>query len=162
MQTLSLLFEYSDWSNGELMRAATPLRDEDLDRSFDIGRGSLRRTLIHVWAGEDVWLKRWKGVTETPWPNEDELTPMTALAEKMAKTISERRTFVLSKSDADLAELMVYRDSLGSLFEARLGDMFLQGIVHSIHHRAQAVNILRRLGQKPPEVDYMMRVRKPA
>ena len=41
------------------------------------------------------------------------------------------------------------------------GDMILQGLVHSIHHRAQAVNMLRQLGLGPPEVDYMTSVRLP-
>jgi uncharacterized damage-inducible protein DinB len=39
--------------------------------------------------------------------------------------------------------------------------MLLQGALHSKHHQAQAVNILRRLGAAWPELDYMMHVRKP-
>jgi uncharacterized damage-inducible protein DinB len=40
--------------------------------------------------------------------------------------------------------------------------MLLQLCYHATHHRAQAVNILRRLGTQAPELDYMMRIREPA
>jgi len=40
--------------------------------------------------------------------------------------------------------------------------MLVQGVMHSKHHQAQAANILRRLDAKWPELDYMMRIRKPA
>jgi uncharacterized protein YciI len=58
--------------------------------------------------------------------------------------------------------VQVYRDSKGSLFQATLGDMLMQGVMHTKHHQAQAVNALKRLGAAWPELDYMYRVRKPA
>jgi uncharacterized damage-inducible protein DinB len=54
-----------------------------------------------------------------------------------------------------------YRDSRGSKFRATLADMITQGLVHSIHHRAQATNAIRRLGRNAPEMDYMVHIRQP-
>ena len=56
---------------------------------------------------------------------------------------------------------MRYLDSVAGYFNATLADMILQVLLHSIHHRAQAVNMLRQLGLGPPEVDYMTSVRLP-
>jgi uncharacterized damage-inducible protein DinB len=53
------------------------------------------------------------------------------------------------------------RGSRGTLFTTTLGDVILQMFVHSTHHRAQAVNMLRHLGVSHPQVDYMMLVRQP-
>ena len=153
---------YSEWANGQLIRAAAGLDDERLDRSFDMGRGTLRKTLMHLWAGESVWLARWQGRTETPWPDEELKATIPNIDERFKGVYSDRETFLATLCDAELERVITYRDSKGTLYKASLGDMLMQGIIHSIHHRAQAVNMLRRLGATAPEVDYMYWVRKPA
>ncbi len=166
MQSLAMiqgLFEYSDWANAQVLAASAELSDEQLDRGLEIGpgAGSLRRVLTHTWAGEDTWLRRWRGEPETPWPNESESLPIPALRERFDRTRSDRCTFLASLGPDALARVQNYRDSRGSMFRATLRDMLLQGITHSIHHRAQATNAIRRLGGKPPEMDYMMHIRQP-
>lgn len=153
---------YSEWANEQLLRAAAGLSDEQLDRPFDMGRGSLRKTLMHLWAGESVWLSRWRGRTETPWPDEEIKADVPNIEERFRQVYSERAALLATLKDADFGRVVTYRDSKGSLYKATLGDMVMQGIIHSIHHRAQAVNMRRRLGATAPEIDYMYWVRKPA
>jgi uncharacterized damage-inducible protein DinB len=161
-ETAQAFLRYSEWANDQLLRAAAGLNDEKLDQSFDMGRGSLRKTLLHLWAGESVWLARWMGKTETPWPDEEAKANIPNIDERFKGVYSDRDAFLKTVGDADLERVIPYRDSKGTLYKASLGDMIMQGIVHSIHHRAQAVNMLRRLGATAPEVDYMYWVRKPA
>jgi uncharacterized damage-inducible protein DinB len=156
------LFRYSDRANAMLLDAAMALDDERLDRAFDMGMGSLRRTLLHIWSGESVWLQRWQGRVETPWPDERERAAIRIIADRLAANSKQRDQFLAGLATEALATKQTYRDSKGSLFSASLQDMVLQMFVHSAHHRAQAVNMLRRLGVTPPEVDYMMQVRTPA
>ncbi len=152
---------YSEGANDQLVRASAGLSNDKLDQPFDMGRGSLRKTLLHLWAGESVWLARWKGQTETPWPDEEQKAGVPNIDERFRHVYSERAAFMATLKDADFERVVTYRDSKGSLYKATRGDMIMQGIVHSIHHRAQAVNMLRRLGAEAPEVDYMYWVRKP-
>lgn len=153
---------YNDWANRELLQAAGPLPDEALDRPFDMGVGALRRTLIHIYNGETVWLERWRGRVETPWPTEDERLAVETLACRFVALTAVRDDYLGRLRDADLAESVTYRDSKGGLFRATRGAMLMQALVHSAHHRAQAVNMLRRVGGALVELDYMMHVRQPA
>jgi uncharacterized damage-inducible protein DinB len=160
--TLVDLFKYNDHANDLVYRAASPLGDDLLDRPLDIGLGSLRRILIHIYNGEFVWLKRWQGQIETGWPREDGRQSPEELLEMLRSLRQERDAFVHSRDARALDAVQIYRDSRGSLFQATLREMILQGFVHSTHHRAQAVNAIRRLGGKAPEVDLMVSVRRPA
>ncbi|MEE8170415.1 MAG: DinB family protein [Phycisphaerae bacterium] len=162
LNTVCVMLRYSDSANQQCLRAAALFSDEQLDRPFDMGRGSLRKTLLHIQAGENVWLQRWQGRTETPWPDEDVKISIVTLSESLDRTVAERDSFLKERSDADLERAVAYRDSKGGLFSATLGDMMVQMVIHSTHHRAQAVNMLRRLGASPPELDYMTQVRRPA
>ncbi len=162
IEGLGSFLEYSDWANEELIKSASRLSDEQLDQPCDMGRGSLRLTLMHIWAGEHVWLKRWQGQTETPWPNEDvRLTP-AQIGSRFREVAVERGVFLSDLTAANLNREITYRDSKGSLFRAKLSDMVTQGLVHSIHHRAQASNMIRRAGGAIVELDYMYHLRTPA
>lgn len=155
--TLRELFTYSDWANTTLLRAAAEVDDGALDRPFEMGMGTLRRTLLHIHCGEDVWLQRWGGRRETPWPDETERVGLDGLRERFAATWRARGDALAGLRDADLDAELVYRDSRGSLYRARRGQMLLQSIVHSQLHRAQALNMLRHVGAALPKpgLDYV-------
>src|SRR5438874_1249236 len=90
IQTLQRLFEYNDWADGRLLECAGPLDDERLDRRFDIGPGSLRRTLLHIFVGEDVWVRRCSGHSETRWTGEDEPAAVNDIAARFKNTWAAR------------------------------------------------------------------------
>ena len=155
------LFNYSDRANDQIIEASSGLNDDQLDRAFQMGRGSLRMTLLHILAGEHVWLGRCKAEADTPWLDEEAATPLHVIAHDLRQTSKDRNEFLDSIGEGDLSRTMSYLDTVAGYFTATLGDMILQGLVHSIHHRAQAVNMLRQLGVDHPEVDYMTSVRTP-
>lgn len=154
--------KYSEWANSRLIAASSPLSDGQLDQPFDMGRGTLRLTLMHIWAGEHVWLQRWRGQAETPWPDEDERLSPGVIGDRLQGVYVERASFLEAISEEHLSREITYRDSRGSLFSAVLSDMLMQGMVHSIHHRAQGANMIRRAGGESVDLDYMYWRRKPA
>lgn len=164
LHPITQLLTYSDWANSAVLATASPCTDAELDRPLEIGPGpgTLRRILTHTWAGEDTWLRRWREEPNVPWPNESESLAVAELTRRFESLRAPRTAFIESLTPDRLARVQTYRDSKGSNFRAPLIDMLLQGITHSTHHRAQAVNALRRLGRTAPEVDYMMHLRTPA
>lgn len=164
LATLLRFFAYSDWANAAVLAAAATLTDEQLDREIDIGPrpGSLRRILVHTFNGESTWLERWHNRSEPKWPSEAVKPTIAELSAEFARVARERETFLATLKPGALDVVQPYRDSKGNKFKATLGDMLIQGINHSIHHRAQAVNAIRRLGGPGVELDYMGHVRVPA
>lgn len=160
--SLPKFLRYNDWANDQLLHAAAAFTDVQLDQPFDIGPGSMRQTLLHIWAGEDTWLKRWRGLAESPWPDQADKIPMPDLTRRFEKTLQARELFIAGLTDAALAQEITYRDSKGSLFTATLSDMLIQGATHSIHHRAQAANLVRRIGGGLVDLDYMYWARQSA
>lgn len=159
LDTVRVLLEYTDWCNRQLLESAAPLDDDALDRDMQIGPGSVRRILVHIASGEQVWLRRWKGEAEAKWPAETERVAVAALAARLAENAAARDAWLSTLSPADTVVVQPYRDSRGTLYRASLGDMLVQGVMHSKHHQAQCVNALKRLGARWPELDYMYRVR---
>lgn len=155
LTTLRTLFAYSDDMNRRLLAAAEPLSAAQLDQPFDMGMNSLRGTLAHLLVAETVWLERQCGEGETKWPPYETTQSPAEMLAAFEKLWRRRDTFLASLTTRELERDQVYRDSKGSQFTATLHDMLTQGLVHSTHHRAQAVHMLKRVGGEFVEVDFM-------
>jgi uncharacterized damage-inducible protein DinB len=160
MNAIRRMLRHGEWANGEILRCARGLSDDSLDRKFEMGPGSLRRTLLHIHNGESVWLERWKGISPE-WPSEEERIGVRELEERFAALYADRAAFLDGLAPHAFDQMQVYQDSKGGTYQATLGDMLIQGCTHSTHHRAQAVNMLRRLRAETPEIDYMYWTRHP-
>ena len=68
VELIRRLHQHRQWVNYELLAAADQLSDEQLHRSFEIGRGSIWKTLTHLYAAEYIWLEALSG-------NKNPLTP---------------------------------------------------------------------------------------
>jgi uncharacterized damage-inducible protein DinB len=162
MTTIIELFKYSDTMNRKLIDAARGFSAGQLDQSFEMGMGSLRKTLAHIYVGEMVWLERWKGNVECKWPPYETSETPASIQLQFHKLWSARDAFLATLTAERLQSRQPYRDSAGNLFTALLHEMILQGFVHSAHHRAQAVNMIRHVGGGQVEVDFMYGRRVPA
>lgn len=152
---------YSAVMNQRIYTRSIELSDKQLDKPFEMGMGSLRKTLEHIQIGEAVWLARWEGHIETPWPASVPDVKIATLLERLEETARDRMEWVLKLDNADFNNTLRYRDSMGGLYQATLRDMIRQGLFHSVHHRAQAVNMFRQLTGEVLEMDYMVFLREP-
>ncbi|MBI3862464.1 MAG: DinB family protein [Planctomycetia bacterium] len=161
------LHQHRRWVNENLLATAKSLSNEQLHRSFQIGQGSIWKSLLHLYAGEFVWL-------EALWGDENPLTPgdmpgrlpgnqegegaiasLPELAQKWAKLDERWALYLADLSEKSLDEV-VYKVSTSSGFGRRLGtrraDVLLHVCTHAQYTTAQIVNMLRHAGiEKLPD-----------
>lgn len=157
LDTFRELFAHNDWAWARLSGLCIGLRDEQLDRPFEMGEGSLRETINHLWSAERVWLDRWKR-SETPrYRGTSAGVSVRQLIDECRELAVERNEFVGALSDDALAAVIAYKNTKGTPNEFALRDMMLHVTNHGVHHRAQAVNMLRHLGAEVPKpgLDYI-------
>ena len=153
--TIQELFRFDDWGNRKVLELAAPLPDALLDRPFEMGSGSLRKTLQHMHGAAAIWLDRWKGIHPAQFPPSDATAGMSALAESIRRTAEQRDAFVAGFDDAKLAAELTFANLKGERHTRRFVDLMLHVVNHGVHHRAQAANMLRHLGVKAPRMDYI-------
>lgn len=156
MDLLDRLLGHDEWTTGELLRRCAELTESQLRQQFDIGVGSLHKTLVHMIADVRIWTDLMStgstdGTTST-WNTFDlaELTDAhttgyAAFAELARRVQAEQR----------LNEVWV--DSSDNPPTAKsFGGVILHIITHNMHHRAQILTMLRQLGlQDLPEGDLL-------
>ncbi|MEE8170417.1 MAG: DinB family protein [Phycisphaerae bacterium] len=143
VSTFQELFAYYDWARGVLLSRAAALADEALDKPFDMGPGSLRATLTHLYAAERHWFKRWCVDDGADPPRGRDLKSLPELCEAWTVLARRRNRFLSGADRAALGRLVTFQDADGRDRTATVRDTLLQVCNHGEHHRAQALNMLR-------------------
>lgn len=164
METLQDLFAHNDWAAGNVLAAAGALANEQLDRPFEMGCGTIRATLHHLWAAEKIWLERWQRVADPRFVQPEAGIPVAELRERCAAIAAERDAFLATLKPGQADSPLTYRNLRGDTFTEVLSDLMLHVCNHGVHHRAQAMVMIRVSGGAPvsPGQDYLyMRVERP-
>lgn len=162
---LDELFAHNDWARDKLYALCNGLTDAQLDRPFEMGIGSLRNTLHHVWAAERVWLDRWTIGGQPRFVMPEAGLPIATILERSRSLAAERLDYFDTLSVDDLRAPLAFTNMKGEALSLSLGGQMHHVCNHGIHHRAQAVNMLRHLGVTlPPRgLDYIFfRLEQPA
>jgi len=160
VETIRELYEYNRWANDRVMNVAVGLSDEQLDRPFDMGSGSLRKTLRHIYGAERFWYERVKGPEYGAFPRSRDVSTASALFDAACRLATARTTWLDSLDASDLDSPATYTLDNGVTHTDRLGDILLHVCNHDTHHRAQALNMLRQMGAVVPEIDYIEWIRE--
>ena len=149
------LFSYNDWANSRVRHTAADLSDEQLDRPFDMGAGHLRGTIAHIYDAERAWYETCAGPEADTLPHNGDTRTLDDLQQASKQLSTLRHSWLATFADADLEREVCYsRDQ--QQYAHPLGDILLHVCNHGVHHRAQAINMLRRLGKKVPTIDLLV------
>ncbi len=160
LDTIRSYLRYSDWAQERMLQAAAPLDDEQLDRKFEMGVGSLRQTLAHLRDAEAWWLANWTKGPGALFPEDPSRESIEEIASSFRTTRSGREDFLRSLADSDLTRRIDVTPRAGMIRTFPLGVTLLQICHHGTHHRAQAVNMLRHVGGNIPALDVLDMLKK--
>lgn len=139
---LEIMIHHDSWATGLMLDACKGLTDEQLDQEFEMGLGTLRKTLTHNLGAMRGWSDM---LAERDWqPRVEEQPPMSidqlrALHQEIADD------FASLARNHPLDEI-VTRDRWGKAYSFTRGQILTHVYTHSVHHRAQALNMMRHLG----------------
>lgn len=154
-----LLARYNVTMNRQLYDAAATLPHEAVTADRGAFFGSLLGTLNHLVAGDSIWLSRFAGhasdfrALETlrgaAIPSDlrqsygDSLALLRVQRERIDGIIMALAAEVTA---ADLAHVLVYRNTRGASFCKPFGSLLLHLFNHQTHHRGQASTLLTQAG----------------
>lgn len=149
--TVQAYFDYGDWAMRQVLLVAEPLNDAQLDQPFEMGPGSLRKTLEHLLNAERWWNANW-AKDHSPFPKYDVPLSLSEMKSQLGG-ISEQRNEFVQSLDEGTASRIVNITAGGPPTCLRVTESMLQLGSHGTHHRAQCLNMLRQLKVVPPAID---------
>jgi len=141
-------FKYNLWANLRLLDACAQLSDAQLDATTKGTFGSVRETLMHLFAAEEGYVRALTGKIPTPrladlthFPDFDELRRRAERSGKELITVAEQ---------GELSQIL-YLD--GGIYEAPVIVVLIQTVNHAIDHRSQIATLLSQEDVMPPDLD---------
>lgn len=147
---LSDLYRHNEWANGQILRLCEGLSDAQLDQPREIGFGSLRGTLFHILAAEEIWLERWEGKPWRPFPFEPHGTSPDQIRQQIQEVARRRAEMIEREQESGWQRQVAFQDSKRIDYTERLHDLLMHVTNHSVHHRAQAIHFLKQFGRSIP------------
>ena len=142
MTIIDRLLGHDAWTTRQLLLRCRELPDEQMDRAFEIGSGSLRATFAHLIACMEGHTDIMRGRTTGETSQEDvSVTGMLTRLTTAAKNFAEVAARVEREGSAD--DLVTVP---GSGRRRSLGGQVAHLLTHSMHHRAQILYMMEKLG----------------
>src|SRR5271155_889708 len=140
-----------------------PLSQDQYTRAFPFGFGTLRATLIETARTELFYRMRLRGEPLPPPPPIAETFPISETNQPTFADLEQAWTAQAKQTRAVLAEttdwntLMhrrVEQDGKIVVYTLSKEEIATQMLLHEVHHRAQAMAMLRQLGMPAQNLDY--------
>lgn len=146
---IHILLAHNHWATRLLIEACAPLTSEQFHQRFEIGHGSLHDTLAHILSGMRGWgdLLAGRAPRQHPDQNDRQYTPAELLT-----LLDELAADLHSSAHNHPLDGIVSSTRDGKTRSYSRAAVLTHVTTHGMHHRAQALNMLRRLGvsELPP------------
>ena len=137
----AILLAHDRWANAQLYAACEALTPEQFTQPFEMGTGSLCKNLLHNLDAMRGWTNVLDETPSQPWLDEKEHTfeEIKALHDPICDEFERavlRRPF----------DTVIVRERGEHSYTFTVGGILTHVTTHSMHHRAQCLNMLRQLG----------------
>ena len=153
---IDILLTQNRWATRNMLETCAGLSSEQFHRKFEMGVGSLRKTLLHLYDAERWWLENWSGRPAEVFEPLPDTTSVGELEDRFRETAGQRNNLLATLGNDDLQRTVTAKPRPDSELTFRLGDTMLQLCGHGTHHRAQAINMLRHRGVETRDLDYIL------
>lgn len=142
MDLLDRFLGHDAWTTKQLLGICSDLSDDELDREFDIGHQTIRRTLDHIIHNMEIWSAL---MANDPFARAPD-TSIPAMTRRL-EVASERFSAIARQIAASDGWDEFWYDHLDDPPQnKRFGTAIAHLVTHSMHHRAQLLYMLRLTG----------------
>lgn len=153
------LFAYNYWANRRLLAKADDCSPEQLTDKFDYAWDSILRTMAHVLGAEWAWRQRIGGISPAKLLDKDQFTTLAVLRSRWDEEEAAMRAYLDALSDADLEQVIEYKDTRGVEMSRTLWEILVHVVNHGTQHRAEVALYLTNLGHSPGDMDFTLFLR---
>jgi uncharacterized damage-inducible protein DinB len=152
--TLRLHLDYTAWASQRLLDEAAKLSPDELQRDFKTADKSVLDTLVHIYAGDRIWLARVRAEKRATFVDPED-RDLTLLQAEWPALLERWKLWLRDFTDADAERVISFHDTKGNAYSQPVWRIVLHLVNHGTHHRGQVSGFLRSMGRTPPPLDLM-------
>src|SRR5438045_465791 len=132
---------YNVWAVKKITDFLKTLSEDQLNKEIISSFPSIRKTMMHIWDAQVIWLLRLQGQTPTAFPGNSFSGSFNDAVEGFIKSAHELSDFVESSGENFLLSPLTYKNLAGEEYKNRICDILMHVINHGTHHRGQIITM---------------------
>ena len=161
MYTIQKHLQFNAWANGKIVEILANVDEKFFDQEVKSSFPTIRKTVLHVWDAEIIWLTRLQGGDASIWPSSNFTGGKTELLEGFSNSSKKLVEFISGKDRAFLDSTISYKNLKGLEFTSITEEILFHVVNHGSFHRGQLITMLRELGfDKFPAEDLIAYLRQ--
>jgi len=153
--------QYNAWANKPIIDLLLSLEDGTVDKVIPSSFPSLRRTVLHIWSAESVWLQRMEHAEHPLWEEDGFTGTFGEICNRWEQTSANLVKFAANHDDETLHEMLPFIDRQGHPHIMPVYQLLHHSFDHSTYHRGQITSMLRQLGMTDlPQTDFTLFARQ--
>lgn len=145
---IRLYTAYNVWANKQLGDVAISLDDFDFDAEVNSSFKSIRKTFLHIWDAEYIWLSHIQELQPKNIPSKFFKGTKDGLIKQLLETSAAFDEMAACQNILSLERIFEYRLLNGDSGKSRIYESIMHCMNHSTYHRGQLVTLLRQAGVK--------------
>jgi uncharacterized damage-inducible protein DinB len=141
---VGILIAHNHWATNQIINALQSLTDSQVRQEFEMGPGSLLKTINHILGAMQGWGDLLAGREQRP-----RVAEMCQNTAEMKSALSELTSDIRHSADQHPVEETLSGERGGRAYSFTRGAILTHVMTHGMHHRAQCLNMLRQLGVEP-------------
>lgn len=146
-ETLLQYANYNVWANKRIIEEMQKVDLVQLDAEITSSFSSLRKTVLHIWSAENIWLQRLQLAEQPVWIENSFAGTFEEACMKWQDCSMQMQKFVEKQfNDAAFSHVMQYYTRKKQPMKSKVSEVLIHVFNHSTHHRGQMVTMLRQAG----------------
>lgn len=137
---------FNVWANDRICSAMESLSDEQMNHEIVSSFSSIRKTVLHLWGAQEVWIRRVEGFSPAALPTENFQGTNQEMMDGIRQSSYRLKELAEATAEDSLLEIKKYSTLKGGIVTSSLYQVFAHVFNHSTYHRGQLVTMLRQVG----------------
>ncbi len=161
-ETLLQFARYNIWANKLMIDAILKLSPEQVDKEITSSFNTIRKTVLHSYAAEYIWLQRLQLAENPVWAGNDIDSTIATTGNRWQEVSLALSIFVEKQFDDNAMEhVLQFYDLQKQSHKIPVFKVLLHVFNHATYHRGQLITMLRQAGEtKIPRTDFIHWVNK--
>ena len=148
--------KYNFWANTKITEFVLAAGETNANVELKSSFPTIRKTLLHIWDAETIWINRLQGKSLSDWPTKNFKGNMK---EAFDGFLINSKSFIAcagEKTEQELSAPIIYKTLDGKEFSNTSSQIIMHCMNHSTFHRGQLITMLRNVGlEKFSSTDYI-------
>ena len=137
---------YNAWANEKLCSVISTMDNEQLEKEMVSSFSSIKKTALHIWDAQLIWINRLEGVSLKAFPSETFSGTNEEMIEGLIASSKQLQELTESYDMGALDSTKKYSTLKGGIVTSSIYQVLAHVFNHSTYHRGQLITMLRQSG----------------